>query len=161
MSQTYTLFLPDGTPVRARIAVLPTLPAGLTPRALLDMSRAQGTAAASIAAQTDWSFLRQRAAWVEPARAGTGLGGLVAINLRDMVPAERRALQMWATLTQRGAPAGPASTLRLVGNDAGRATRWSIRNAFPLKVQGPALPAGGNDVAMEEITLVHEGFIRD
>ena len=35
---------------------------------------------------------------------------------------------------------------------------WKAVNAFPIKVQGPALKANGNDVAIESIELAHEGL---
>lgn len=35
---------------------------------------------------------------------------------------------------------------------------WKIRNAWPSKVEGPSLKSTGNEVAVESITLVHEGI---
>jgi phage tail-like protein len=35
---------------------------------------------------------------------------------------------------------------------------WKIHNAFPVKVEGPALKATGNEVAIESIELAHEGL---
>lgn len=35
---------------------------------------------------------------------------------------------------------------------------WKIQNAFPVKVEGPALKASGNEVAIESIELAHEGL---
>ena len=36
---------------------------------------------------------------------------------------------------------------------------WSIKNAFPVKVEGPALKSTGNEVAIESIELAHEGLV--
>lgn len=33
----------------------------------------------------------------------------------------------------------------------------SVKTDHPVKVEGPQLKASGNDVAMEEITIDHEG----
>jgi phage tail-like protein len=35
---------------------------------------------------------------------------------------------------------------------------WKIHNAFPVKVEGPALKSTGNEVAIETIELAHEGL---
>lgn len=35
---------------------------------------------------------------------------------------------------------------------------WKIHNAFPVKIEGPALKASGNEVAIESIEIAHEGL---
>lgn len=35
---------------------------------------------------------------------------------------------------------------------------WNISNAFPVKVEGPALKASANEVAIESIEIAHEGL---
>lgn len=35
---------------------------------------------------------------------------------------------------------------------------WKVQNAFPVKVEGPALKATGNEVAIESIEIAHEGL---
>lgn len=35
---------------------------------------------------------------------------------------------------------------------------WKVKNAFPVKVEGPGLKATGNEVAIETIELAHEGL---
>lgn len=35
---------------------------------------------------------------------------------------------------------------------------WKIMNAFPVKVEGPALKASANEVAIESVELAHEGL---
>ena len=35
---------------------------------------------------------------------------------------------------------------------------WRVQNAFPVKVEGPALKATGNEVAIESIEIAHEGL---
>jgi len=35
---------------------------------------------------------------------------------------------------------------------------WKAVNAFPIKVEGPALKASGNEVAIETIEIAHEGL---
>src|SRR5215475_2417674 len=36
--------------------------------------------------------------------------------------------------------------------------RWTLRDAWPVKLEGPSLNARGNDVALETIELAHEGL---
>jgi phage tail-like protein len=36
--------------------------------------------------------------------------------------------------------------------------RWNAENAWISKIEGPALKASSNDVAMESLELVHEGL---
>ena len=38
--------------------------------------------------------------------------------------------------------------------------RWSLKNCYPTKYEGPKLEASSNDIANETITLVHEGIVR-
>lgn len=51
-------------------------------------------------------------------------------------------------------------TVRIVLLDDDRTTvaRWTLRNAWITKWDGPQLNATGSDVAIESIELVHEGF---
>jgi phage tail-like protein len=38
---------------------------------------------------------------------------------------------------------------------------WKIKNAYPLKVEGPGLKADGNEIAIEKIVLAHEGMVME
>ncbi|MBI3717295.1 MAG: phage tail protein [Sphingobacteriales bacterium] len=35
---------------------------------------------------------------------------------------------------------------------------WKLHNAWPVKLEGPALKAGSNEVAIETLELTHEGL---
>ena len=35
---------------------------------------------------------------------------------------------------------------------------WKAKNAFPVKIEGPALKAAGNEIAIESIEVAHEGL---
>jgi phage tail-like protein len=39
--------------------------------------------------------------------------------------------------------------------------RWNFENGWPSKVSGPSLNAGSNDIGIEEITIAHEGIVRE
>jgi len=36
------------------------------------------------------------------------------------------------------------------------AARWDFRNAWPSKISGPSPKADGNEIGLEEMTIVHE-----
>lgn len=38
---------------------------------------------------------------------------------------------------------------------------WAVNMAWPSKLTGPALNAGGNEIAVEQLTIVHEGCYRE
>lgn len=35
---------------------------------------------------------------------------------------------------------------------------WKVKNAFPVKIDGPGLKATGNEVAIETLEIAHEGL---
>ncbi|MCB9076734.1 MAG: phage tail protein [Anaerolineaceae bacterium] len=39
--------------------------------------------------------------------------------------------------------------------------RWSFKRAWPLKVSGPSVKSDGNEIAIEELTIVYEYFERE
>lgn len=48
-------------------------------------------------------------------------------------------------------------TISLLGPDHAPVVTWKVKNAFPLKIEGPGFKANANEVAIESITLAHEG----
>jgi phage tail-like protein len=48
-------------------------------------------------------------------------------------------------------------TISLLGPDHAPVVTWKVKNAFPLKIEGPGLKANANEVAIEGITVAHEG----
>lgn len=48
----------------------------------------------------------------------------------------------------------------LYGYDAAPQIRWDVTGALPVKWTGPSFKADGNDVAVESIELIHQGFER-
>jgi phage tail-like protein len=36
---------------------------------------------------------------------------------------------------------------------------WKVKQAFPVKVEGPGMKSGGNEVAVESVELAHEGIV--
>jgi phage tail-like protein len=38
--------------------------------------------------------------------------------------------------------------------------KWEFKNAWPSKISGPSPKSDGNDIQIEEITIVHEYITR-
>ncbi|MEX0930004.1 MAG: phage tail protein [Balneolales bacterium] len=49
-------------------------------------------------------------------------------------------------------------TISLLNEEHDPVTIWKIKEAWPCKVEGPALNSTGNEVAVESIELCHEGL---
>jgi phage tail-like protein len=49
-------------------------------------------------------------------------------------------------------------TVILMDEERKDVLRWHFENAWPNKIEGPTMKAAGNDVAIENIELVHEGL---
>ena len=49
-------------------------------------------------------------------------------------------------------------TITLLDEQRQAVLRWHLRDAFPVKIEGPSLNASGNEVAIETLELAHEGL---
>ena len=49
-------------------------------------------------------------------------------------------------------------TITLLDEQRQAVLRWHLRNAWPVKIEGPTLNATGNEVAIETLELAHEGL---
>jgi phage tail-like protein len=63
----------------------------------------------------------------------------------------------WASAANSGG--GSTAEITLLDMQGHKVTSWSLRNAYPDSWQGPELDAMSGGVAMEVLTLVHEGFL--
>lgn len=72
------------------------------------------------------------------------------------------ALWEWRREVRNGGTAFPPSravVIKLLNEQHNRgapAMTWTLTNAWPSKLTGPTLTAKGNDVAIEQLDLVHE-----
>ncbi|MEP7377643.1 MAG: phage tail protein [Chitinophagaceae bacterium] len=48
--------------------------------------------------------------------------------------------------------------INLLNDEGAPVFKWTLINAFPVKVTGADLKATGNDIAVESVELVHEGI---
>lgn len=49
-------------------------------------------------------------------------------------------------------------TISLLNEEHAPVASWKVKDAWPCKVDGPALKSTGNEVAVESIELCHEGL---
>jgi len=69
----------------------------------------------------------------------------------------------WRALVEAGKikDARKHGSLTVYAADGTPLAKWSFLNAWPSKLSGPSLNATSNEVAVEEITIVHEGLTRE
>jgi phage tail-like protein len=72
-------------------------------------------------------------------------------------------LHDWRTLIEQGKvkDARKNGSITVYSADGTPLAKWTFSNAWPSKLSGPTLNATSNEVAVEEITIVHEGLVRE
>ena len=50
-------------------------------------------------------------------------------------------------------------TISLLNENHEPVMSWKVKNAFPVKIEGPVLKATGNEVAIETLEVAHEGLL--
>jgi len=72
-------------------------------------------------------------------------------------------LHSWRELIEQGKvkEARKNGSITVYASDGTPLAKWSFLNAWPSKLTGPSLNATANEVAIEEITIVHEGLKRE
>lgn len=74
-------------------------------------------------------------------------------------------MDMWSW--RRSVEEGDMEKARMTGSitlydSKGKAVaKWSVTNAWPSKLNGPTYDAKTNEVAIEELTITHEGYKRE
>lgn len=72
------------------------------------------------------------------------------------------SLWQWRRMVEVGDIADARSNGKITLLDRGTpVATWHLTNAWPAKISGPELNAEGNDVAIEELVLAHEGLSRE
>ena len=69
-----------------------------------------------------------------------------------------KALWQWYVNITNGVDDRRNVTIVLLNERRQAVLRWHAENAWINKIEGPALKASSNDVAMESLELVHEGL---
>ncbi len=90
-----------------------------------------------------------------------GIENYAAVQLKRGISGSL-ALWTWRKEVRDGGASFPPSknvTVKLLNekHDRGNpAMTWTLTNAWPSKLTGPSLTAKGNDIAIEQLDLVHE-----
>jgi phage tail-like protein len=71
-----------------------------------------------------------------------------------------RALYDWHFRAINGALERVTGSIVLYDRQGTEVARWNFEQAWPCKWTGPSLSAEGNDVAIEQLDLAHEGINR-
>jgi phage tail-like protein len=68
----------------------------------------------------------------------------------------------WRKLVEQGKikDARKNGTLTMHNQQGDAIAKWNFTNAWPLAIEGPGPTAGSNEVAIEELELVYEGYER-
>ncbi|HLY84745.1 MAG TPA: phage tail protein [Acidimicrobiales bacterium] len=79
---------------------------------------------------------------------------------RACTKAETGKVMEWLSKTQATPTMG---TGKITLKDAwkGEVHTWDLKRVLPVKWTGPSLDAGGTNVALEQLELIHEGFLTD
>jgi phage tail-like protein len=85
-----------------------------------------------------------------------GLRKYTNITLKRGYTADK-VLWQWYTNIFNGMPDRRNVTIVLMNERREQVLRWNAENAWINKIEGPAMKASGNDVAMESVELIHEG----
>ena len=78
---------------------------------------------------------------------------------RGIMPAESgNGLYEWYATIKAGTVARRPVTISLLNEEHEPVMTWKIKDAWPVKVEGPGLNATGNEIAIETLEFVHEGL---
>lgn len=80
------------------------------------------------------------------------------ISLKRGVFAKDNDFFLWISTVKLNDIERRTLTINLLDETHAPVMTWTIKNAWPSKVEGPSLKSTGNEVAIESITLVHEGI---
>jgi phage tail-like protein len=77
---------------------------------------------------------------------------------RGVAPAEAgNGLFEWYKTIASGTVQRRSVTVSLLDEAREPVMTWKIKDAWPVKIEGPGLNATGNEIAIETLELVHEG----
>ena len=88
-----------------------------------------------------------------------GLNTYSNINLKRGVTLDVE-LWNWRQQAAEGRVERKNGSIILLDDKGEEKIRWNFTDAWPVKWAGPSLNATGNDVAVEELDLAHEGLKR-
>jgi phage tail-like protein len=69
-----------------------------------------------------------------------------------------KSLWKWRQSVINGSIERKSGSIVLLDGARNEVARWNFREAWPAKWEGPHFRATGNDMAIETLEIVHEGF---
>ncbi|HKC26936.1 MAG TPA: phage tail protein [Jatrophihabitans sp.] len=84
-----------------------------------------------------------------------------AINPKDSMAVQgwlAQVVQKWI-YSANGADSGGTAVITLYGSEGTPVMAWTLRNVYPSKWSGPTLDAMTAGIAMEQLAIVHQGFL--
>ena len=87
-----------------------------------------------------------------------GMPKFADISLKRGVFAKDNEFFQWISTVKLNTIDRRDLTISLLNENHDPVMVWKITAAWPSKVEGPSLKSTGNEVAIESITLVHEGI---
>jgi phage tail-like protein len=100
---------------------------------------------------------REGADRVNTARKLPGLAKYPNVTLKRGITGRTDLFEWWKSVRD-GQVMRRNVTITLLDEQRQPVFRWLLRNAWPVKLEGPALKATGNEVAIETLELAHEGL---
>ena len=100
---------------------------------------------------------REGADRVNTARKLPGLAKYANVTLKRGITGRTDLFEWWKSVRD-GQVQRRNVTITLLDEQRQPVLRWLLRNAWPVKIEGPALNATGNEVAIETLELAHEGL---
>jgi phage tail-like protein len=100
---------------------------------------------------------REGADRVNTARKLPGLANFPNVTLKRGVTGRTDLFEWWKSVRD-GQVQRRNVTITLLDEQRQPVLRWLLRNAWPVKIDGPSLDATGNEVAIESLELAHEGL---
>lgn len=111
-----------------------------------------------LSAEVEFIEYREGAEPVNSPRKLTGLAKYGNVTFKRGV-AGSTTFWEWFKRTRDGSPERRNVVIQLVNEDRSDVVMvWKLRNAMPIKYEGPSLDARGSDVAIESLTLSVEGI---
>jgi phage tail-like protein len=100
---------------------------------------------------------REGADRVNTARKLPGLAKYPNVTLKRGITGRTDLFEWWKSVRD-GQVQRRNVTITLLDEQRQAVLRWHLRDAFPVKIEGPSLNASGNEVAIETLELAHEGL---
>jgi phage tail-like protein len=94
---------------------------------------------------------------VNSARKLPGLAKYPNVTLKRGITGRTDLFEWWKSVRD-GQVQRRNVTITLLDEQRQAVLRWHLRDAWPVKLEGPTLNATGNEVAIETLELAHEGL---